>query len=111
MTLKAEAQKLCLALEAITKGLEAYDKDDHKIYTKSLAFNLRPRTLSFRQAIDENKSREQAKEVLDEMMKLMYEINSAATKGGIDFVAHDVLSIYWELKTIFQESRFRDEEL
>ncbi len=111
MTLKADAQRLCSALETIVKGLETYDKDDRRDYTKALAASLRMRVRNFREAIDESRSREQAKEVLEEMTELMYEVNGAATKGEIDFVSGKVLATYWQLRTIFREARFRDEPL
>ena len=110
MTLKAEARKLCSALESVVSGLETYEKDERRRYTKELAEILRPSVSSLRKAIEEN-NREEAKKALNEVAELMHEVNGAATKGEIDFVPSKVLNSYWELKTIFQELRFRDEQL
>jgi len=110
MTLKAKARELCTALELIISGLEGYEKDDRSRYTKDLAAILRPSYLRLKKAI-EDKKREEAKEALDEIAELMHEVNGAATKGDINFVQGKVLNTYWELKAIFQESRFRDEQL
>lgn len=110
MTLKAKARELCVALESITDGLEGYDKDDRCRYTKQLAEILRPSVHGLKKAIEE-KNREEAKDALADISEIMYEVNGAATKGEIDFISSKILNTYWDLKTIFQELRYRDEQL
>jgi len=43
--------------------------------------------------------------------EVMHEVNGAATKGEMDICAEGVLSRFWDLSTIFQEQRYRDERL
>lgn len=110
MTLKSKARELCIALESITAGLERYDKDDRSRYTKQLAEILRPSVHKLEKAIEE-KNREEAKDALADISEIMHEVNGAATKGEIDFTSSEILNTYWDLNTIFQELRYRDEQL
>lgn len=110
MTLKTKSRELRTALEAIISGLERYDKDDRSRYTKELAASLTPSVSRLKKAIEE-KNREEAKDALADISEVMYEVNGAATKGEIDFISSKILNTYWDLKTIFQELRYRDEDL
>lgn len=110
MTLKAKARELCIALEAIVSGLERYDKDYRSRYTKELAAGLAPSVSRLKRALEE-RDREEAKDALADISEVMYEVNGAATKGEIDFIPPKALNTYWELRTIFQEMRYRDQKL
>ncbi len=57
------------------------------------------------------KSKERAKQQLDEIRELMRNVNGAATKGEIEFVSGNVLNRYWELSTTFHEPRYSHESL
>jgi len=39
----------------------------------------------------------------------MYEVNGAAKKGEMDIFPEGLLNRFWQLSTIFQEQRYRDE--
>jgi len=41
----------------------------------------------------------------------MYEVNGAAKKGEMDIFPEGLLNRFWQLSTIFQEQRYRDERL
>jgi hypothetical protein len=111
MSLEVKAKELCGVLEAIVVGLESYDKDSRISYTKPMALKLRPLANAYREAVYSQKSRVAAKQVLDDLKDSMHNVNGAATKGEIDFVAGEVLDKYWELTTIFQESCHSDQQL
>ncbi len=111
MNLASEATELVLVLNKIVNGLESYYKDSGQEYTFKMAARLKLLVSSFENYVAVEKSKEAAKLQLDEIKELMHNVNGAATKGEIDFVSGDVLSRYWELSTIFQETRFSHETL
>jgi hypothetical protein len=111
MNLASEATELVLVLNKIVNGLESYYKDSGQAYTSKMAARLKPLVSSFENFLTVEKSKKVAKLQLDEIKELMHNVNGAATKGELDFVSGDVLSRYWELSTIFQETRFSHETL
>lgn len=111
MTLATEAIELAETLQAIVNGLESYDLDSRREYTLKMAHRLKPLVNSFRDLVVVEKSKNDAKLQLDEIRELMHNVNGAATKGEIDFVSGSVLNRYWELSTIFQESKYAQESL
>ncbi len=111
MTLASEAIELAETLQIIVDGLENYDSDSRREYTSKMAKRLKPLVDSFQRLVVGKKSKENAKLQLDEIRELMHDVNGAATKGEIDFVSGSVLNRYWELNTIFQESKYAQESL
>ena len=111
MNLASEAKELVLVLNSIVTGLESYNKDSRQEYTSKMAVRLKPLVSSFENFVIVEKSKESAKLQFDEIKELMHNVNGAATKGEIDFVSGDILNRYWELSTIFQETRFSHEKL
>jgi hypothetical protein len=111
MTLRYEANRLVETLWQIIAELENYDADDRRVYAKELAARLRPRVMVFDQAVSCDQSRSQANEVLSDVASIMEEVNGAATKGDMEIFHDNTLSRYWDLKTIFQESRYSGQEL
>jgi len=111
MNLASEATELVLVLNKIVNGLESYYKDSGQEYTSKMAARLKPLVSSFENFVTVEKSKGAAKLQLDEIKDLMHNVNGAATKGEIDFVSADVLNRYWELSTIFQETKFSHETL
>src|SRR3990167_2351252 len=111
MTLASDAIELADTLKCIVKGLEGYDLDSRREYTSKMAQRLKPLVDSFYNLVVFEKSKESAKLQLDEIREIMHNVNGAATKGEIFFVSDNVLNRYWELNTIFQESRYAYEPL
>jgi len=111
MTLASKAIELAEALQAIVDGLESYDTDSRREYTSKMAKQLKPLVDSFQRLVSVEKSKESAKLQLDEIRELMHNVNGAATKGEIDFVSGSMLNRYWELSTIFHESKYAKESL
>lgn len=111
MTLRDEAMRLTRALDEILECLKSYDKDERSKYTRAKAVELAPCVSAFKEAVNNIRSRESAQRALDDMSELMGEISGAATKGAIDLDSGEALNEYWELRTIFRETRYRDENL
>ena len=76
-----------------------------------MAQRLKPLVESFYNLVVVEKSKGSTKLQLDEIRELMHNVNGAATKGEIDFAPDDALNRYWELSTIFQESKYAHESL
>ncbi len=111
MTLSKDARELADTLKKIVDGLESYEADSRRDYTSKVAARLKPLVQEFERLITEERSKEAAKMQLDDIRKLMHNINGAATKGEIDFVQDCVLNRYWQLSTIFQEAKYSHESL
>lgn len=111
MKLTSKAIELADALQTIVESLENYDLDSRREYTSKMAQQLKPLVNSFRNLVVVEKSKNDAKLQLDEIKEIMHNVNGAATKGEIDFVSGSVLNRYWELSTIFQESKYTNENM
>ena len=111
MSLRSEAADLVNVLRLVVRGLREYNADDRSSYTRSLAQRLGPLVDEFDRAVTTERSRESAYAVLSSIKLAMEEINGAATKGEIPFVADNVLARYRQLNTIFQELRHRGQSL
>ncbi|MFP6860191.1 hypothetical protein [Pseudomonas sp.] len=111
MTLASDSIELADTLKLIVDGLETYDLDSRREYTSKMAQTLKPLVEYFYYLVVVEKSKDCAKLQLDEIRELMHNVNGAATKGEIDFAPDDVLNRYWELSTIFQESRYVHDSL
>ncbi len=110
MSLRDDAIRLADILGQIHHGLLTFDQDERADYTRTKGAELAPFIKAFRDALN-TRSRESAQDVLENMAPLLDEINGAATKGEIKFVAGKVLEQYWELRTIFREARYRGQPL
>lgn len=108
MTLRNRAITLSRTLNAIVAALEQYQDSE---YTRELAAFLKPVVAQYDQAVYETRSREQAAAAIDELSECMDNVNAAATKGGMELFGESVLAQYWELHTIFRESRYRHQSL
>ncbi len=108
MTLKDKALELADTLRKIVQCLRAYGIE----YTSQLANILNPQVEALFIAIHEERSRSHAADILTDIAPTMYEVNGAATKGDMDiFLGTDLLNRYWDLETIFRESRYSNESL
>ena len=111
MTLRRDAIELSKVLSQIVADLGNFNADNRSSYTNELARSLAPIVAVYDQAVFEYKSRTAASDALRDMVEYMHEVNGAATKGEINFTSANVLNKYWRLRTIFQESRYRDQVL
>lgn len=107
-TLRDQAQRLGQVLQEIVHDLGRYGVD----YTSRLAAALRPQVDAFTRAVIEERSRIHAQEILSDIAPVMEEVSGAATKGEMPiFADQTLLDRYWELHTIFRETRFAKEAL
>jgi alpha-glucuronidase len=110
MGLRDDAVELGKILSQVVIGLENYNKDSRGDYTKGLANGLKPLVTAYVEAVA-RRSKEEAKLQASLISEIMEEVNAAATKGEIDFIDSKYLDKYWDLATIFRESRYRSEGL
>ena len=75
-----------------------------------LAGRLEPLVRRFDEAIH-GRSRAAAADALDDIKPVIYEISGATTKGELKIFSDDTLDRYYELATIFQESRYAGDAL
>lgn len=111
MSLQSQAVGLSKALNTILAGLCNYALDDRRSYTQAAAQRLGPLVEAFEHAVTVERSRQHAEDLFAMIKQEMEELSAAKCKGDINFVEDVVLDKYWELKTIFQESRYRDSTL
>jgi len=111
MTLREDALQLAKALEDTVSNLEKYDLENKSKYAQKAAQRLKPAVAALNKAIKDECSREKAHEIITDIEQLISNISGAATKGDMTFDNNNALNRYWELKTIFQESRYRGESL
>ncbi len=111
MTLRDDALKLAQALADTVSNLEQYGTETQSQYAQNAAQRLKPAVAQLNEAINNERSREKAHEIITDIEQLMSNINGAATKGDMTFDNNDALNRYWQLKTIFQESKYRGESL
>jgi len=113
MSLASDANKLLLALEAIVSCSEKYaDKHKNK-YISGYASSLKPLVAQYAQAIKINKSKDLSSLVLTEIAPLIERISAASSKGEMNIFENTNTSLedYWELYTIFRESKYINENL
>jgi hypothetical protein len=113
MPLHSDAQKLVAILQAVIEALERFRHPTGASYAADMAVRLRPLVANFEQAIQAH-SREAASAALDEIKPLLHDVNGAATKGDLAIFPHysdDTLNRYWQLETIFQETRYAGQSL
>lgn len=107
MTLELKAKRLIKVLDTICMALEVFGND----YTNRCAGQLRPLVECLRQAVVEDRSRDHAAAVLREIKPIMHELCAMATKGEMAIFTGNELDVWWELSTIFQESRYSRDAL
>jgi hypothetical protein len=110
-TLRHQARQLVDILETVCVALETYDADARTLYAQDLAGRLRPMIKTFEMAVVQERSREQAQEILTGILPIMEEVDEATTKGEMALFKDKTLKTFWDLSTIFCESRFSGESL
>jgi hypothetical protein len=113
MSLHADAQKLVAVLQRVIEALERFRHPSGASYAADMAVRLRPLVADFEQAIQAH-SREAASATLDDIKPLMHNVSGAATKGDLAIFrsySDNTLDRYFQLATIFQESRYAGQPL
>ena len=110
MSLQSEAQKLLVVLQRVIRALERFHHPSGYSYAADVAGRLRPLVAQFEQAIHAH-SRETAAATLDDIKPLMHDVTGASTKGDLEIFSDDTLDQYYQLATIFQESRHAAQSL
>ena len=111
ITLATQAQELVRVLQAVVAALDRFDRLGQRDYTTGLAKRLRPLLAEFQSAVIEERSRPAAEGALADIKEVMHEVNGAATKGEMDIFSDATLARFWDLSTLFQESRFSGQSL
>ena len=114
MSLRASAIELVLVLQRVIQALEAFKHPYGASYAYDMANRLRPLVTDFDRAVTIEKSRDQASNILSDIIPLMHNINGASTKGDLAIFPNysdRTLERFWDLKTIFQEGRYSNEAL
>jgi hypothetical protein len=112
MGLREDAQRLLEALQSVAAGLGAFRGSPvQKEYAEQLQRRLVPLVEDLRLLIDERADYSEVLRAMAEIKSVMYEVNGAATKGEMNIVPDGLLNRFWQLLTIFQEQRYRDERL
>ena len=110
-TLATQAQELVRVLQAVVTALDQFDRPVRRDYTRAMADRLRPLVVEFQSAVVSERSRLLAERALADIKELMHDVNGAATIGDMDIFPSDTLNRYWNLSTLFQESRFSGQSL
>lgn len=111
MSLQADANQLVAVFWRVIRALESFRHPHGASYSTDMATQLRPLVAGFERAVVHAHSRETAAAILDDLKPMMHNVSGAATKGELDIFTDDTLDRYYELATIFQESRYAAETL
>jgi hypothetical protein len=110
MSLRTDAIELSVALNQVLAGLLAYDLG-RNVYATELAKRLGPRVETYDHAVFVRPSRADAADAISALADCMATVSSASTKGEMDFGVSNAINKYWNLYTIFRESKYREESL
>ena len=97
----------------IAESLKQYRGKQGSAYIAEMHSRLAPLAQAFRQAVYEDRDREIAQNILGDIQPLMHGIAGATTKGEIPVFGYKDknLDLYFNLHSIFRESRFRNSTL
>ncbi len=110
MGLREDTQRLLETLQAVAARLGAFRGSPvQKEYTDHLQRRLVPLVEDLRLMIEERTDRPEILRAMAEIKEVMSEVNGAATKGEMAIFPEGLLNRFWQLSTIFQEQRYRDE--
>jgi hypothetical protein len=110
MGLREDTQRLLETLQSVAARLGAFRGSPAKReYTDHLQRRLVPLVEDLRSLIDGRADRAEILRAMAEITAVMHEVNGAATKGEMNLFPEGLLNQFWQLSTIFQEQRYRDE--
>jgi hypothetical protein len=113
MSLRNDAQTLSNAIQGIVNSLKRYSGNQGRQYIHDIHSQLAPKADAFQDAIGRLCDREVATQILSEIQPLMSSLAAATTKGEIPVFGYKDkhLDLYYQLHTIFRESRYRNSTL
>ena len=112
MGLWEDAQRLLETLQSVGARLGAFRGSPvQREYTEHLQRRLVPLVEDLRLLINKRTDHSEILGAMAEIKAVMYEVNGAATKGEMDIFPEGLLNRFWQLSTIFQGERYRDERL
>ncbi len=112
MGLRADAEELIQVLESVGAGLADFQgSSDQMEYTEHVHRRLLPLVEELREHVGVRSDRSEILRSMAEIKEVMYEVSGAANKGEMRICAEGILDTFWKLSTIFQEQRYRDEDL
>jgi hypothetical protein len=112
MGLPEDVQRLLETLQSVAARLGAFRGSPvQKEYAEHLQRRLVPLVGDLRSLIDERADYSEVLRAMAEIKSVMCEVNGAATKGEMNIFPDGLLNRFWQLSTIFQEQRYRDERL
>lgn len=112
MGLRTDTEKLVQSLESVSAGLADFHGSAAQTeYTRHLHQRLLPLVEELKSLVRERADRPALLRIIAEIKEVMYEVNGAATKGEMAICGEEILTTFWNLCTIFQEQRYRDEAL
>ena len=107
-----KAADLSACAHEIVRCLENHKGKPHQVeYGRELAHQLRPLVAAYDSAIFDARSREAALDAVSAMNAHVKHAGVSADKGEMDFDFGSALNTYYELHTIFRETRYAAEEL
>lgn len=112
MGVRRDAERLLETLESVAAGLAAFQGFPAQMeYTDHLRRRLVPLVEGLRSLIERRVDRLEIMRTMAAIKEVMHEVNGAATKGEMKICEEGALETFWDLSTIFQEQRYRDERL
>ena len=112
MGLRADAEELIQVLESVGAGLADFQgSSDQMEYTEHVHRRLLPLVEELREHVGVRSDRSEILRTMAEIKEVMYEVSGAANKGEMRICAEGIFDTFWKLSTIFQEQRYRDEDL
>lgn len=107
MSLRNDAVELSRVLNQIVESA----KDSRSEYVAGLVKRIAPAVARYDAAVFELHSRDVASSALAEVADDLDALSAAATKGELHTFKGNALDLYWRLRTIYRESKYRDEAL
>jgi len=112
MSLANKANQLENVVEKIVSSLNEQKADARdNVYAVRCYKNLEPLSIAYSKAINVEKDRDKAMQIVSEMKGLIKYIGTLAAKGDFDLVDTKYLDEFDDLSTIFQETMYRNEGL
>lgn len=110
-TLRHEALNLLHVLKAIDAEIRSYAGRTGLPHVAGMSASLESLLPVFEKAVLVDRDRAAANSVFGDIHLIVSEASAQATKGDLPIFSTGRLDRYWELSTIFQETRFRGEAL
>ncbi len=108
--LKNKALDLLSVLQGIIDSLDKYESGLDDISRKRLS-RLKTHTENYQTAITDSKDRASAQKSVKYLNSIIIDVNNANERPGMRYISDALFSRYWDLYNIFQDGRFKDDQL